>query len=535
MADEPSEDEVPTAENPVVEPLDDLLGTPPSPLPDSFTVDPPTITAPDEVEVSVEPVAVEPADETAAEATESGEGEPVAVIDEVEAPVADEPSPGDEVEDVAAVAVDPDATSATLAPRRSSLTRPLPWLAVGAGLLLAALMTFAYVGAFVDPLDELHDLKIAVVDLDRPVEVAGQTIDVGGDVVQATAADSTAAVSWVTYESRDAVLDALDRNELAGAVILPADLSERVGAIGTTMGAAPQAQVEVLRNAGAGSLQPAVVDEATDALLRQLNASVAERLSSTLTSLGVQVAPANVAALATPVVATVDDAPDIGNHGGRGLPPLYVAVMTTLTGLVGAIAIHTAVGAVAGRERIEVMGREVPVDRLRVRPGPRYWQEAALVGVLAVGSAIVIPWVAVGLLGAHADRPFLAMPVVALGVLVAGWLTLLCVTAFGVLGEVLVVLLTTIFGVPSARGVYPAEALPGFFRFLGTFLPLRFLTDAMRAVFFFDGNDDAGLRTAFVVLWIWALGSLLVGGLVAGAISRREARELRERRAAPAA
>jgi len=30
-----------------------------------------------------------------------------------------------------------------------------------------------------------------------------------------------------------------------------------------------------------------------------------------------------------------------------------------------------------------------------------------------------------------------------------------------------------------------------------------------------------------IVLWIWALGSLFLGGLVAGAISRREARERR--------
>ncbi|MFT3852456.1 MAG: DUF3533 domain-containing protein [Ilumatobacteraceae bacterium] len=525
MADQASDDEVPTAENPVVEPLDDLFGTPPSPLPGSFTIDPRVVTEPGEAVVAgVPPVIRADATETDTDETDTDIVAPAADAQDLAAPAQDLA-----VADAGGTITDADATSATLAPRRSSLTRPLPWLAVGAGLLLAALMTFAYVGAFVDPLDELHDLKIAVVNLDQPVEVAGQTIGVGGEVVRAATAGSTGAVAWVAYESRDAVLDALGRNELAGAVILPADLSARVGAIGTTLGAAPQAQIEVLRNAGAGSLQPAVVDEVTDALLRELNASVAERLSSTLTSLGVQVAPANVAALATPVVASVADAPDIGNHGGRGLPPLYIAVMTTLTGLVGAIAIHTAVGAVAGRERIEVMGRELAVGRLRVRPGPRYWQEAALVGVLAVGSAIVIPWVAVGLLGAHADRPFLAMPVVALGVLVAGWLTLLCVTALGVLGEVIVVLLTTIFGVPSARGVYPAEALPGLFRVLGTFLPLRFLTDAMRAVFFFGGNDDAGLRTAFVVLWIWALGSLLAGGLVAGALSRRE---LRDRRAA---
>jgi hypothetical protein len=289
-----------------------------------------------------------------------------------------------------------------------------------------------------------------------------------------------------------------------------------------------------LRNPGAGSLQPAVVDTATGTVLQQLNTSIASQLAGTLAALGVQVAPANVTSLATPVVATVTDVPELSNHGGRGLPPLYVAVMTMLTGLVGAIAIHTAVGAVAGRERLEVMGREVPVGRVRVRPGPRFWQEAALVGMLALGAALIVPWVAIGLLDAQADRPFLAMPVVALGVLAAGWLTLLCVTAFGILGEVLVVLLTTIFGVPSARGVYPAEALPGFFRFLGTFLPLRYLTDAVRAVFFFDGHDDAGLRTGVIVLWIWALGSLILGGLVAGAISRREARDRRAAFVAPA-
>ena len=181
------------------------------------------------------------------------------------------------------VVVDPDATSATLAPRRSSLSRPLPWLAVGAGLLLAALFTFAYVGAFVDPIDELRDLKIGVVDLDQPVTVAGQSIDVGGDVLAATAADTTAAVAWTPFASREEVIAALEDNELAGAVILPADLSQRVAAIGTALGAAPQAAVEVLRNPGAGSLQPAVVDQAAAALVAQLNATVAQRLSTTLT------------------------------------------------------------------------------------------------------------------------------------------------------------------------------------------------------------------------------------------------------------
>ncbi|MET0145789.1 MAG: ABC transporter permease [Ilumatobacteraceae bacterium] len=419
---------------------------------------------------------------------------------------------------------------------RSALARPLPWLAVLVGIVLAGVMTFAYVGAFVDPVGELADLPVGIVDLDQPTEVAGQQLAVGQQFVGLlTGPGNTGAVEFEVFESREDAVAAIMDNELAGALIVPAGLSQQVGAIGTALGNAPQATIEVIRNPGAGSFQPAVVDAAAADAIDGLNAAVSSSIGTALTAAGASIAPASARAVAVPILQQPTDIPVLSTSGGRGLPPLYVAVMTTLTGLVGAIAIHIAVGSVAGRDRLEALGHELVVRRVPLGSTARFWQEAALVGVLAIGSAFVIPWMAIGVLGAQADRPWSTVPICGLGVLAIGWLTLLCVTAFGVAGEVLVVLITTIFGVPSARGVYPAEALPTFFDALGSFLPLRFLTDALRSLFFFEGRSAAGLGTGVAVLWTWALGSLLLGALAARVIGRNEVLDEDGRVALPAA
>jgi ABC-type polysaccharide/polyol phosphate export permease len=197
--------------------------------------------------------------------------------------------------------------------------------------------------------------------------------------------------------------------------------------------------------------------------------------------------------------------------------------MATLTGLVGAIAIHTAIGTLAGRDHIEVLGRRLRFRRTEVGAVRQFLDEAVLIAVLAVVSGPVIALVALGVLNAQADAAVPIAGLCAAGVATIGWFTLFCVTAFGVLGEVLVVLVTTIFGVPSARGVYPAEALPSLFVELGRFLPMRYLTDALRASFYFDARSGAGLTRGLVALGTWAVASLLCGLAVAETVARRRA------------
>lgn len=109
-----------------------------------------------------------------------------------------------------------------------------------------------------------------------------------------------------------------------------------------------------------------------------------------------------------------------------------------------------------------------------------------------------------------------------LGVLALAWLTLAVITGFGELGLLVAVLATTIFGVPSARGVYPVEAMPAFFRALG-FLPMRWIVDGARASFYFDGRGAAGLQGSIIVLSFYIVGSLACGVAIARICHHRAA------------
>lgn len=102
--------------------------------------------------------------------------------------------------------------------------------------------------------------------------------------------------------------------------------------------------------------------------------------------------------------------------------------------------------------------------------------------------------------------------------------TLALLTAFGTIGLLIAVLLTTIFGVPSSGGPYPFQMLPDFFHFLGTWLPLRYETDGMRSLIFFGGRSAAGLGAALWVLGAWAIGSIIVGGVIAWGFDRSRQR-----------
>jgi len=80
---------------------------------------------------------------------------------------------------------------------------------------------------------------------------------------------------------------------------------------------------------------------------------------------------------------------------------------------------------------------------------------------------------------------------------------------------------TILFAVPSSGGVYSAQTLPRFFRFLGDWLPLRRMTDGARSLVFFDGRMGAGLAPALWVLGAYLVGATLLVLLAAAQMERR--------------
>lgn len=170
--------------------------------------------------------------------------------------------------------------------------------------------------------------------------------------------------------------------------------------------------------------------------------------------------------------------------------------MMTLAGFIGASLIDVGVNHLAGRLDLEVLGITLRRPHVELSRSALWATKFGLALVVAVLAGLLQTWMAVGILGMDTSSAWRPALFAMLGVGATALLTLFFLTALGEAGLIPGVLFTTIFGVPSAGGVYPLEILPGFFRLLSAWLPLRYMTDGTRALLVFDGRLAVGLGRA---------------------------------------
>lgn len=68
---------------------------------------------------------------------------------------------------------------------------------------------------------------------------------------------------------------------------------------------------------------------------------------------------------------------------------------------------------------------------------------------------------------------------------------------------------------------FPSRPVPGFYRFLSHFEPMRQLSDGVRAILYFDARGDAGLTRAWIMIATGAVIGLLFGFAMTGYYDRR--------------
>lgn len=392
---------------------------------------------------------------------------------------------------------------------------PLTWAFVGVAALLAFVTTFSYLGGFIDPAGNMHSMPLAIVNEDAGASVAGQQLNFGDEVLQAILAPNPQlgdAVKWTVLPRRADALSQIGRDRAYAAIVVPVGFSARVVALASPQPDSRLAQIEILTNPASGSFAGAESQAIASAAVTSVSKTTSGRLVALLNASGATVAPGAAPALADPVRAQITVAQAIGPKSARGLAPFYFAVMMTLAGFIGANVVSVGVDFVSGTIHLDVLSmrrRRTPLALSRLAV---WCTKLMLTLVMSLLAGVLETWMAVGILGMDAPNALTLGLFAVLGVAATATVTLLFITAFGTAGLILGVLFTTIFGVPSAGGVYPLEMMPPFFRFLAAWLPLRYMTDGARSLLFFDGRGDAGLTAA-----IWVLGLYLLGAIAAGA------------------
>ncbi|MFF4803631.1 YhgE/Pip domain-containing protein [Streptomyces sp. NPDC001351] len=396
----------------------------------------------------------------------------------------------------------PQARAVTL------LGRPKLWLmpTVLTGLL-AFLLALLYMGGIVNPQRDLHHLPIALVNADTGKPPAGQQQNAGTQIAAAITADkSNDKAQWRTRTLAQAQ-DDLDSGKVYGALVIPSDFTASITAL-TTPGATARPTMTVLTNPGKGSLgsslasqiTTATAHQASQAIGRQLTAAVGTRANSTVKLL-----------LADPVNVVTQVGHPIGSHSGLGLSAFYYTLLLVLAGFLGGNVINNAVDTALGYADNEIgpwhtRRPTVPINRTQT-----LLLKMAMTAGITVISVSLVMLATISLLGMDATHipllwiySYCASLAVGLGVQAIN-------AAFGGIGQLVSMFVFIVLGLPSSGATVPLQAIPGFYRFLSHFEPMRQLSDGVRAILYFEARGDAGLTRSWIMIAVGAALGLLFG------------------------
>ncbi|MET9689610.1 DUF3533 domain-containing protein [Streptomyces sp. NPDC006514] len=409
----------------------------------------------------------------------------------------------------------------------SVLRRPALW--IGTGLIAAVVsMLFAllYVGGNVNPRGNLRDLPVALVNSDAGAEIGGRHSNLGEQVVSGIqkAARGDKSIDWQVI-SREEADKRLGRGKVFGALVIPADYSATVAGL-TAPQPAPQGKaapptMTVLTNQAAGSIGSSMSSQAAQKAAHAASAQLGQEL---LKQAAAQKTPLPTAAqlkLADPVTVTVADGHPVGARSAMGLSAFYYALVLVVCGMLGANVVNSQVDTALGYLHTDFgpIRKREPV------------QHTSRVRTLAIGIALMLGLsLVMGTLVEVATVGILDMDASHLGLLwlysvatiaVVGIGSLALFAAFGTPGMLLATIVFVAMAVPSSGATVPVQALPGFFRALAEFEPLRQITEGLRSLLYYGAQADAGLTRAWGSMGVALVAALLFGFAVTRLYDRK--------------
>jgi YhgE/Pip-like protein len=381
---------------------------------------------------------------------------------------------------------------------------------VTASVVVAA-MTALYIWSVVNPLAHLQGLPVAIVNQDQGATIGSQHLE-AGQQVQAGLLGAHAVTHWLHVEvsSLPQSERAMSRGDVYAAVIIPPDFTANllsVSVLNTPRAAQPR--IQMLTNQRAGTIGVQLATGILQPALTAASHQIGQRVTALVPPSAVT--GASKVLLADPVTVTTAQYRRLGPSTALGLSPFYMALLTLFCGFLGGTIVNSVVDGGLGYATTETGPRwsqrpPVPINR---------WQTLlvkwAIVVVLTAVLTAVVLVVAAGILGMDAPYPALLWLFTWLCAASVGVGTIVLFAAAGTFGQLIGLLIFVYAGLASAGGTVPVQALPGFFRWLSNFEPLRQVLAGTRAIMYFNAQADAGLTRGTLAAGLGLLFWLVVG------------------------
>jgi YhgE/Pip-like protein len=383
-------------------------------------------------------------------------------------------------------------------------TRKIWVLPITLASLLVGFIAFIYLGSVINPTAHLHGLPVRLINEDTGATVDGRHVNLGASVanelMNSRSVTSRLKLQPGTLSQAEATMN---RAGAYATLVIPATLTRSAllaTGVSSPGGTSPaQAEVDLEENQRLGSLGTGLAAGVITPAIEKISPHVGSELSALATP-AARANPVMAGRLADPITLATSIYRPLPDHSALGLSAFYVALLTILSGFLGAVLVNSSIDAALGYATSDIGPRwkqKRPVAISRRQTFLTKWAIAAVAAPLLTGILLLV---AAGALGMYSPHVLLLWAVCALAALMIATGTLALLATFGSLGQLLAMLLFVYLSLASAGGTVPIQALPGVFNVVGHVEPLRQLLGGTRAILYFGARGDAGLTHALVVI-----------------------------------
>lgn len=340
------------------------------------------------------------------------------------------------------------------------------------------------------------NLPIAIVNEDQGVEIPNQPkMNMGQTIVdnmkKTAESEEEPAVKWVEVRNKEAVQKGLNNREYYAALVIPEEFSAKQASLRTQQPSSPE--VEIFINQGMNTAASTMAGQMLNSVVDNMNNNVRTQILEGLKANRATLTTDQAAKIVTPIVKKVTNVNETGKNSANGNSPISLFQPLWIASLASAALIFIAISKMPIRTRNE----NFVLKLKQIVTGA--------IAALVIGFGLT--WIVDGMVGLNISNftdtaLFLSITSFSFFLMISAVLSLVGLKGIGVFALLL------FFGAPLLS-LAPEMLSPFYQDWVYAWLPMRFMIEGLREIFFF-GKELSWSTPLTVLVWIGAVSMAII-------------------------
>ncbi|MEK5397180.1 YhgE/Pip domain-containing protein [Paenibacillus sp. FSL K6-2859] len=341
------------------------------------------------------------------------------------------------------------------------------------------------------------NMPIAIVNADQGIDIPNQgKVNMGQTIVEmiqknsSPTSDEEPAIKWLEVNNIEEVQNGLNKQNYYAALFIPEDFSAKQASLSSPTPNSPEVQIFI--NQGMNTAASTMAGQILNGVVDNMNNNVRTQIVEGLKKKGATLTVEQASVLVSPITKTVTNVNEIGTKSANGNSPISLFQPLWMASMASAAVLFLAVSKMKTTTRKDALAAKLT--------------QIVMGAVIALVVGFGLTWLAESMIGLHIPQ-FMDTALFLTITFFSFFLMISAVISFVGIKGIAIFALILFFGAPLLA-LAPEMMSPFYRDWVHSWLPMRFMVDGLRELFFF-GKGLSWNDAVSTLTWI-GLGSTIV-------------------------